>query len=613
MRSLFPFNATLAIFVLSLSIFLTQPELMAQSCAENLQTYPSYGQQEMVLEWTLPPTGISSAEFEIYRGDLLIGTVPGTTTSFVDDVSGLAADRHHVLNYSLVPSATTPPCPNLYTRGIFSTGSIFIYDGFENYSTDTELESAGGWAIVDENNPIEDSTWTLTNPLGRPNPPKTDGHETYGNFIVSDSDYGGAANTNPIGSGMSHDIWTPAIDCSTAGRVVLHASVVAQLNDNGNAVFDIDVTVDGGTTWETAYRRVAPTRTTVEPIATIDNADGVFQWLEVDITPYAAGESSVRVRFRHFEPNWDWWISLDDLLIDDVLTSSGGIDVLLEEEDFSNGIPNDWQIDGLNVASPLDTWNTEDPCARSVTVNNGGVLPYLNGKAVNRLGDFFAIIDSDCDPDTPEDERLITPVVDCTNQENVYLSFDTEVMPYNQETLSILLSLDGGNSWVLPPVFEAPTTTAPVPDNDPIYGEFLFEEPRAAGQSEVAFIFKYSSPGNQWWWAIDNVSITAGEYAAPPPPPTGTTFRRGDCNSDGAFNIADCIYLLASLFSGGPAGECQDACDMNDDAGTNIADAITGLSTLFAGGAPLPAPGSTDCGLDTTDDSLPCDANSACP
>lgn len=613
MRSLISYRSLAISLVFFLSFCAHGSRGLAQTCPENLQSYPAYGQDEIVLEWTLPPTGTSAAEFDIFRGSLLVGTVDSTTNSFIDDVSGLEANRHHALYYSLVPRITTPPCPSLSSRCVYSTGTLFIYDGFETYTSDLELENVGGWSIVDENNPAEDSTWTLTNPLGRPNPPKIDGHETYGNFLVSDSDFGGATTPNPIGTGMSHDVWTPTFDCSNSSQVVLHASVLAQLNDNGNAVFDIDVTLDDGANWQTVFRRVAPTRTTIEPVATIENADSIFQWLEVDLSPYAAGEANVRVRFRHFEPNWDWWIAIDDVLIDDVRTAEGGVDVLLAPEEFNNGIPSNWQIDGLNAASPLDTWNTEDPCARSVTANNGGTLPYLNGKAVHRLGDFFAIIDSDCDPDPPEDERLITPVVDCTNHENVYLNFDTEVMPYNQQTVSILLSLDGGSSWVMPPVFEAPTTTAPVPDNDPIYAEFFFEEPRAAGQSEVAFIFKYSSPGNQWWWALDNVSITAGDYATPAPPPTGTTFRRGDCNSDGSFNIADCIYLLAALFSGGSSGECQDSCDMNDDGGGNIADAITGLSTLFAGGAPLPLPGSNDCGSDPTDDSLTCDSSTACP
>ena len=603
----------LASFYVLFFISAVGSQVQAQFCPENLQVYPSYGQQEMVLEWILPPTGTSAAQFEIYRGGLLIATVNSSTNSYVDDVSSLAAGRHHTLDYSLLPETSTPPCPELFSRAIYSTGTLILFEGFETYSSDVELESIGGWAIVDENSPVEDSTWTLTNPLGRPNPPKVDGYETYGNFIISDSDFGGATNTNPIGSGMSHDIWTPTFDCSATGQVVLHASVLAQLNDNGNAVFDIDVTVDNGTNWETVYRRVAPTRTTVEPVATIENADGVYQWLEVDLTPYAAGESTVRVRFRHFEPNWDWWIAIDDVLIDDVLTFGGGETILLEMEDFSNGIPADWQIVGLNTGSPLDTWNTQDPCARSVTANNGGNLPYQGGRAVNRLDDFFAIIDSDCDPDPAEDERLITPVIDCSAEERVYLHIDAEAMPYGSETIEILLSLDGGTSWVLPPIFRAPTTTAPAANNDPLFIETVFNEPRAAGESEVAFIIKYTSPGNQWWLAVDNISVTAGEYVAPPPPPTGTTFRRGDCNSDGSFNIADCIYLLAALFSGGPGGECEDSCDMNDDGSTNIADAIAGLGTLFAGSGPLPAPSGTNCGLDPSDDSLTCNPTTACP
>ena len=89
-------------------------------------------------------------------------------------------------------------------------------------------------------------------------------------------------------------------------------------------------------------------------------------------------------------------------------------------------------------------------------------------------------------------------------------------------------------------------------------------------------------------------------------PPTDQ-FRRGDCNADGGFNIADQIFLLANLFSGGPAGPCADACDQNDDGSQNIADAIYGLAALFSGGPLPPAPGPTTCGPDATDtDGLDC-------
>ncbi|MAJ27940.1 hypothetical protein CBD41_00875 [bacterium TMED181] len=92
----------------------------------------------------------------------------------------------------------------------------------------------------------------------------------------------------------------------------------------------------------------------------------------------------------------------------------------------------------------------------------------------------------------------------------------------------------------------------------------------------------------------------------------GGGFQRGDCNSDGAFNIADAVFLLGNLFSGGPSGSCLDSCDSNDDGGINIADAIASLGSLFSGSGPLPDPFGV-CGNDPTDDTLDCAAYDPCP
>jgi len=92
----------------------------------------------------------------------------------------------------------------------------------------------------------------------------------------------------------------------------------------------------------------------------------------------------------------------------------------------------------------------------------------------------------------------------------------------------------------------------------------------------------------------------------------GDQFDRADCNSDGSFNIADCIYLLALLFSGGPEGTCPDACDINDDGTINIADAVAGLGNLFSGAANPPAPFGA-CGIDPTADALDCPDFPPCP
>ncbi len=76
--------------------------------------------------------------------------------------------------------------------------------------------------------------------------------------------------------------------------------------------------------------------------------------------------------------------------------------------------------------------------------------------------------------------------------------------------------------------------------------------------------------------------------------------RRGDCNSDGLFDIADVIYGLSKLF-GEPSlpASCEANCDANDDNLLNIADPITMLSFLFSGGAALPAP-FPDCGFNNS-------------
>ncbi|MHC4936522.1 MAG: hypothetical protein ACYTGJ_09945 [Planctomycetota bacterium] len=82
-------------------------------------------------------------------------------------------------------------------------------------------------------------------------------------------------------------------------------------------------------------------------------------------------------------------------------------------------------------------------------------------------------------------------------------------------------------------------------------------------------------------------------------------FSRGDCNRDGDLNIADAIFLLEELFSGGEASTCPSACDGNDDGGKDISDAVFILAYLVAGGPPPDAP-FPGCAADPTLDPLIC-------
>ena len=90
------------------------------------------------------------------------------------------------------------------------------------------------------------------------------------------------------------------------------------------------------------------------------------------------------------------------------------------------------------------------------------------------------------------------------------------------------------------------------------------------------------------------------------------SFSRGDCNTDGTFNIADPIALLGELFTGATPSTCPDACDSNDSGGIDIADPISMLANQFSGGPP-PAGPFPSCGPDPTGDALDCPSDPSCP
>ena len=116
------------------------------------------------------------------------------------------------------------------------------------------------------------------------------------------------------------------------------------------------------------FRRVAPSRG-VDPLPDRENTDGFVGRLHVDLSEFAANEPSVIVRFRQFEPSWDWWVAIDNLLIDSVPPPQGGAEELMDLETFDGLIPNDW--DFYSLADPEnegpDSWNAEDFCRRDVS------------------------------------------------------------------------------------------------------------------------------------------------------------------------------------------------------------------------------------------------------
>ena len=65
---------------------------------------------------------------------------------------------------------------------------------------------------------------------------------------------------------------------------------------------------------------------------------------------------------------------------------------------------------------------------------------------------------------------------------------------------------------------------------------------------------------------------------------------RGDANSDGQVNIADGVWLISELFSGGGASSCAISRDCNSDGGVDLADPTFIINYRFLGGPPPAAP-----------------------
>jgi iron(II)-dependent oxidoreductase len=94
----------------------------------------------------------------------------------------------------------------------------------------------------------------------------------------------------------------------------------------------------------------------------------------------------------------------------------------------------------------------------------------------------------------------------------------------------------------------------------------------------------------------------------------GDSFIRGNANADASANpvdIADAVFILGYLFSGGPTPACLRAADANDDESVDLGDAVFILAGLFSGG-PAPSAPYPSCGPDPTPGALTCDGFPPC-
>ena len=104
-----------------------------------------------------------------------------------------------------------------------------------------------------------------------------------------DSDYYGPSGVQDT------SLVSPVVDMSS-----LTAPVVGFKQDYNNLgdIADVDVSVDGGATWETVLHQTSSVCGPREDVVQL---------------PMAAGEPDVQVRFHNHEADYDWWWMVDDV------------------------------------------------------------------------------------------------------------------------------------------------------------------------------------------------------------------------------------------------------------------------------------------------------------
>ncbi len=121
------------------------------------------------------------------------------------------------------------------------------------------------------------------------------------------------------------------------------------------------------------------------------------------------------------------------------------------------------------------------------------------------------------------------------------------------------------------------------------------------GTTARALTFDIEGNGRPCGAGIDMGTYETGSC----PVPEEAAFIRGDVTADRSHTIADAVFLLHYLFTGGEPPPCLDAADADDDGRLSIADPLTILFFQFGDGDLLPTQFPT-CGMDSTKDALDC-------
>lgn len=189
--------------------------------------------------------------------------------------------------------------------------------------------------------------------------PIIDGVQYRNTVLVADPDEADDSGNADVGDNLFNSYITRSYDVSGADLNSLVLSFDFDFITDGNQTGVVDVTFDGGTTWQNLLTMTVTDPGNNVPLGTFADpaASGEFSVANGDFTP-ASGATEMQVRFGCITGGNNWWFAVDNVGLTDV----NGV---IAFEDFENLaedlIPFDYSVNGAPTSpDPLPPFDPSD-------------------------------------------------------------------------------------------------------------------------------------------------------------------------------------------------------------------------------------------------------------
>ena len=323
---------------------------------------------------------------------------------------------------------------------------------------------------------------------------------------------------------------TPAIDVSGVEAGSLELIFDSSWRPESSQTANITASYDGGAAvevmrWESdgASPLYHDHNTNETVTIALDNPDGA---------------QSLVLTFGYFDASNNWWWAIDNVVVQGtpkpsvVRVFAESFEGLALEPALDEAPPGVWTKTGP------EGWNVED-----------GFMPGIGDPATDGVTEWagWSFADKDwwvqvagdqersqfvlgtgtvaiADPDEWDDAAhpdgsfmafLDTPAISLAGIDagSLELTFDSSWRPYASQTAVVSVSYDGGD-WVDVLLWESDPASANF-KTDTTNETVTVSIDNPAGATDVIVSFGLFDAGNDWWWAIDNVSLTGTSGAAP--------------------------------------------------------------------------------------------------